>query len=393
MSDSFYIASRYIAYHKVKTAILIVSISFILYLPLALRVLVDAAERELMARAETTPLIVGSKGSSLDLAIETLYFVESKRLESIPMTQAKRIEDTGLALAIPMHTRFRAGRHPIAGTTLDYFAFRGLSVHRGRQMTRLGECVLGAAAAEELGVGPGGHVLSTPDNLFDLAGENPLRMTVAGVLERTHTPDDRAVFVDVRTAWIIAGLGHGHQDLDKVTDPDLLLKKEGDTYRANAKLLKYTEITDENIDSFHFHGDTSGFPITAVIAVPPDRKSADLLRGRYQAAEETCQILRPIDEIRDLTATIFRVEGILNSVFGLLAVSTTLLVVLVVMLSLRLRHREMQTMFKIGCSRSMIAGLLGAELCIIVLVSLAATIMLTALTARYVDEILRRVIL
>lgn len=234
------------------------------------------------------------------------------------MAQSTRIEQTGLALAIPVYTRFRAGRHTIAGTTLEYFDFRGLTIERGRQMTRLGECVLGAAVAEELDLGPDNHVLSSPDNLFDLAGTYPLKMKVAGVLDRAQTPDDRAVFVDVRTAWIIAGLGHGHQDLAEVEDPDLLLKKEGQTYTASPQLLQYAEVTDENIDSFHFHGDTSAFPITAVIAVPPDRKSADLLRGRYQSA---------------------------------------------------------------------------AELCIIVLVSLASTVVLAALTARYVDEILRGLIL
>ena len=41
MTDTLYIAWRYITYHKVKTTILLVSITFILFLPLALRVLVS----------------------------------------------------------------------------------------------------------------------------------------------------------------------------------------------------------------------------------------------------------------------------------------------------------------------------------------------------------------
>ncbi len=45
--------------------------------------------------------------------------------------------------------------------------------------------------------------------------------------------------MDYRTAWIIAGLGHGHENLAKVADPDVLLGKDGDTLRANAKLLQY----------------------------------------------------------------------------------------------------------------------------------------------------------
>ena len=172
MIDTLYIASRYITYHKVKTIILLVSITFILFLPLALRVLVSACERELMARAASTPLVVGSKGSSLDLAIDTLYF-ESRPLEHIPMSQVERVHDTGLAQAIPLHTRFRARERTIVGTTLEYFDFRGLSIGRGHQLTRLGDCVLGAATAKHLDLGPGDHLVSSPERLFDLAGTYP----------------------------------------------------------------------------------------------------------------------------------------------------------------------------------------------------------------------------
>ena len=38
-------------------------------------------------------------------------------------------------------------------------------------------------------------------------------MKVVGVLSPVATPDDEAVFVDVKTAWVIAGLAHGHDDV------------------------------------------------------------------------------------------------------------------------------------------------------------------------------------
>ena len=46
-------------------------------------------------------------------------------------------------------------------------------------------------------------------------------------------------------------------------------------------------------------------------------------------------------------------------------VATALALVLVFALSLRLRQREIQTMFKLGCSRMTTARLLGAEILII----------------------------
>ena len=53
----------------------------------------------------------------------------------------------------------------------------------------------------------------------------------------------------------------------------------------------------------------------------------------------------------------------------LVFISTGLLLILVVLLSLKLRADEMQTMFKIGCSRSTIALLQTGELVLVFLLS------------------------
>jgi putative ABC transport system permease protein len=174
-------AWRYLAYHRIKTSILVLSITLIVYLPVGLRVLVDQSEKELTTRAEATPLVIGAKGSPLELVLNALYF-ESDAPAPMRHAEVTRVAETGLVGAIPLYTRFRTRNHPIIGTTIDYFYFRGLSVARGRQMSVLGECVLGADVADELGIGPGGHVVSSPENVFDLAGVYPLRMPVVGVL-------------------------------------------------------------------------------------------------------------------------------------------------------------------------------------------------------------------
>ena len=74
MNDSFYIAYKYISHNKVKTITLVACITIILFLPVGLEQLLDESEQQLMSRAEVTPLIVGAKGSALDLVMNTLYF-------------------------------------------------------------------------------------------------------------------------------------------------------------------------------------------------------------------------------------------------------------------------------------------------------------------------------
>ena len=118
MKDILYLAWRYLAHNRVKTAVLVGSIMLIVYLPVALRVLVKQSAAELTARAEATPLLVGAKGSPLELALSSLYF-ESDTPELTTYAEAERIADTGLAQAIPLYVRFR-GEVQVAAICLRF---------------------------------------------------------------------------------------------------------------------------------------------------------------------------------------------------------------------------------------------------------------------------------
>jgi putative ABC transport system permease protein len=388
MFDSFYIAWKYVRFNRVKTATLIACITLIAFLPLSLELLLDESERQLMSRASSTPLVAGARGSALDLMMNTLYFGDEVP-ELISMEASDRVEDSDLAYPVPLYVRFKARGVPVVGTTLDYFDFRGLNVSEGDMLTMLGDCVIGASVAERLDLKPGDSLVSSPENLFDLAGIYPLKMKVAGILQKTHTPDDLAVFVDLKTAWIIQGLMHGHQDVRKTKDRTVILKKTGKNVTANAKLFQYKEITEDNIDSFHFHGDPSEYPLTAVIAVPFDTKSGTILRGRYLADNETSQIVKPEEVIDGLLQNIFRIKNVLDAVIVVIGFATVLAVILVFALSLRLRQKEINTIFKIGCSRMTIARLLSAEIFIILLSSSVLCGAMMVLVDHYANELVR----
>jgi putative ABC transport system permease protein len=388
MIDSLYIAWKYISFNKVKTTTLVACITLIAFLPMSLEHLLDESERQLMARATTTPLTVGAKGSSLDLVMNSLYFSDQVP-ERISMQASEQISDADLALPIPLYVRFKARGNPIVGTTLDYFDFRGLKIAKGRHLAILGDCVLGAKVSQALKLEPGDSLVSTPESLFDLAGIYPLKMKVVGVLEKTHTSDDLAVFVDLKTAWVIQGLGHGHQDITKLRDPTLVLKRTESSVAATAKLYHHTEISKKNLESFHFHGNLEAYPITAVIAVPHDEKSGTLLRGRYLSKDENHQIVKPETVIDSLLQNIFRIKNVLDAVIAAVALATVLAIILVFALSLRLRQREIKTIFKIGCSRMTIARLILAEIGLIILMSAGLCGILMAIVTIFSNDIVR----
>ena len=388
MRDLLYMVWRYLAYNRIKTIILILSITLIVFLPAAMRILVEQSAAALTARAEATPLLVGAKGSPLELVLNSLYF-ESDTPPVMGYGESERVADSGLATAIPIYNRFEARGFPVVGTTLDYFDFRGLRFAAGGQMVTIGECVVGSEVAAKLEIDPGDSIISSPESVFDLAGAYPLKMSVVGVLAPAGTPDDRIVLVDLKTAWIIEGLAHGHQEL---TDPEAAGAVMGRGEKgivANASLVQYNEITPDNIDSFHFHGDSSGFPITGVIAVPANTKSGTLLRGRYLGKDEPMQIVRPGEVVDDLLATVLTVQRYVAAGVVLIGLSALATAVLVFMLSLRLRRREIETMRRIGGARGRVLTLLAGEIAAVVMASLLLAGGLTALVSYKAEALFR----
>ncbi|MEM9348808.1 MAG: ABC transporter permease [Pseudomonadota bacterium] len=353
--NALYLAFAYLRYHWARSLVLVIVAAIIMFVPVATQTLLSTSERALVARGEATPLLLGARGSQLDLTMAALYFSE-ERPDPVPMRAVEDVWDSGLGVPIPVHTAFSSNGFRIVGTTLDYFDFRDLSFADGRGLSFLGDAVIGADVAHELGLGVGDTLVSAPENLFDLDGVYPLEMPILGVLEQTNTPDDAAIFVDLKTAWVIQGIGHGHEDV--VTAADI---EAGTAALANAAVVQYQRITPENIESFHFHGSQDDFPTSAVIVIPNDTRSATILKGRYLDTDGPTQLIEPAGVIQGLVDRIFRIKSLLDVVTAIIAVAALAAIGLAVFLSYRLRAREIATAVKLGARRGMVLRLLSAE--------------------------------
>ncbi len=347
---SFHLAWRYLAHHRVRTLLLVLALGLTLSLPIAVRSLVEIAQQELRARALDTPLVLGAKGSAVELTLNALYF-RRRGTETFEVKQVEAVRATGLAKVIPLHVRFHAQGAPIVGTSLDYFSYRGLRIAEGKMLTRLGDCLLGAKVARERALHPGAKVVSSPEQVFDISGVYPLKMRVTGVLAENGTADDDAVFVDTKTAWVIEGIGHGHDDVVEKAKPNTVIEKRDGNVAVTNEVQMFSEVTNENFASFHFHGDPDTFPLTAALVVPRDAKSAALLLGRYQKEGQTMQLVRPAEEMDALLASLFQMERFALLLLITLGVAVLLITALVFALSFRLRRREFATLVEIGVAR------------------------------------------
>ena len=257
---------------------------------------------------------------------------------------------------------------------------------------RLGEAVLGAAVAQTQNLQVGDFVVSSPETLFDLAGVYPLKMPVVGILAPNYTSDDQAIFVDLKTSWVISGLGHGHQDLESPASADAVLAVEENRIVANAALVQYNEITGGNRSSFHFHGDLSGYPLSAILPVSASDKSKALILGRYQD-HPALQMIEPAAVMDNLLDTVFTVQKYVLVAMGMVAAATAAVVVLVFVLSLRLRRGEMLTMARLGGARIVVSSLMLAEVTIVLLIAVVCAGLLGASTLFWGDVLINSLVL
>jgi len=367
------------------SVVLVATVGVVVGLPLVIDAALGAYVETITARARATPLLVGPWGGQTDLLLDALYLRPNRRASFEHGALLRACEGVD-AQAISLHLRHGAAGFPLVGTDLDYFELRGLRCAEGRLPLRLGHCVLGAQVAETTGLGAGDSLLSDPEGVLDVVGGFGTRLQVTGVLAERGTADDRAVFCDVKTAWVIDGIGHAHADVDAPT-------AYGDLPAAPTDLALLRAVDAKNLASFHFHGDPETFPISAGIVVPATPEDGLLVRGRLTTVDDGAQSIVPTRALDDLLAVVLRIRGIVEMVTATLAGATLLLLVLVGALALRLRRVELDTLAAIGVSRRAILALIVSEWTVVLIAGVAAAGLLTVATRHFGARILEHTII
>lgn len=369
------LAWRHMTHYWGRSLILAASVTLTFVVPVAVELFVRLYGDSVTARAADTPLIAGAKGSRYDLVLTNLYF-RGKVPRTLPMAEVDSLLDSGLATPIPLMAKHRARGYPIVGATPEYFEFRGLEAAAGTRPLRLGDAVLGARVAQDLGLGVGDKLLSDKPNSYDLTLGYPLRMSIVGVLSERGTPDDGAVFVDLKTAWVVDGLGHGHAEPEEQGEERVLHRSEQGVV-LDSGIREYTEITDENIHTFHFHDDPGDLPLTGVVVVPRDDRAATILKGRYRVSS-TSQLLVPQEVMAEILGFVFQLKALYDANVAFVSTATALFLALIMMLAVRVRHREIATLARLGCARSTIVWVFATELALTVLAGFVAAAALAA---------------
>ena len=359
------LAWKSLMHHKVRSFVLVLCIGLLGVLPLAVEGFLQLYRTQLESRAVATPLVVGAPGSRSDLLIQSLYFRGSVE-GSIPMRIVRQVAEAGRVTPIPLHIEGTVRDYPLVGTSPDYQKFRNLRMATGGPWPqRLSEAVIGSEFARREGLTAGDTVPTDAEELYDLGGGYPLVLKIRGVLEPTGTPDDEAVFVSLQTSWVVDGEGHGHIAINPDVDFSLILENKSDNVTMNAAIVEAVEVTPENENSFHFHGDPDDLPISSLLIDAATTKDQTLARSNLRRDEELL-VLDSMNELNELLGIVLQAKAILDANSLLVLLAALLMLGLIVTLDIKVREREVRTLERIGAPRGFVARLLFTEVAIVV---------------------------
>ncbi len=173
----------------------------------------------LSSDAKGIDLVVGAKGSPLQLVLSSVYHVDVPT-GNIDFAQAQKLlKDPQFRFAIPLALGDRWHAFRIVGTTPDYMRHYGAALETGDVWNAPFEAVVGADVPLQLGERfVGAHGLSGHGTGGDGHVHESSPYTVTGRLARSGTVLDRLILTSVESVWMIhgqseaQGAGHGQPD-------------------------------------------------------------------------------------------------------------------------------------------------------------------------------------
>jgi putative ABC transport system permease protein len=197
-------------------------------------------EDRLTRDARGIDLVIGSKGSPLQLILSSIYHVDFPT-GNIPLAEAEGwAEHPLVAEAIPLALGDSLAGFRIIGTEHSYVRHYGGELAAGRLGEAPFEATLGALVAAQAGLAAGGRFVGShglapggPEH-----GEHPY--TVVGVLKPTASVLDRVVLTPVESVWLVHGMepheqhDEASQDEHATEHDDDLEEHEGEDARGAA---------------------------------------------------------------------------------------------------------------------------------------------------------------
>lgn len=358
------IAWRSIQHRAVASALTAFSMALGVALVVAVLVIYHVLDRSFRRSSQGYDMIVGSaKGGPLELVLSTVYYLQPPR-GTIPYRIFEELHHgqfaTEVATAIPVAIGGSYAGYPVVATVPEMFEeFRYLGdrpyefQEGGRNMAGDApfESVIGATVARKTGLRVGDTFRIT-HGLATSGHEHPEEFTIVGILKPTGTPNDRAIFVNIKGFWEL----HAHDVKENASagKGDNAPTEDGDT---NAEPQSSEEALEGNAEPADHR------LITGVLVKRDWTNTAKALAlPQLVGKEPGVQCVIPAEEVAKLF------EGLLGNIQTVLLIFAVLIVVVAgiglmvsIYNSMSERRLEIAIMRALGAKRTTVMAVILLE--------------------------------
>ena len=192
-----------------QTFLTVLILSLSIGLLLGVKQLNEVFESQLMQSLNGVDMVVGAKGSPLQLVLSTVLHIDNPT-GNISYNEAKKIaQHRYIEYAIPIAIGDNFKGYKIVGTSTGYVELHKTSIARGAMFNTTNEVVIGHAVSENLNLNIGDTFYSSHgmiENAVESHDDHPLK--VVGILKPTQNVIDRLILTSLESIWHL----HEHED-------------------------------------------------------------------------------------------------------------------------------------------------------------------------------------
>lgn len=222
----FKLSWKYLTFRPLSTGLNVFLLALGLAIITVLLLIQDQFEKKMNQDAAGIDLVVGAKGSPLQIILSGVYHIDFPT-GNIPMDEAQKLLKNRLVKnVIPMALGDNFQGFRIVGTNHDYPALYDVQLNGGKLWEKPFEVILGAEVAEKTGFGIGDEFVGSHGISVGSHAHEANKFKVTGVLERKGNVLDRLILTSVESIWYthdeeeVAGVAdstanHVHQEVNR----------------------------------------------------------------------------------------------------------------------------------------------------------------------------------
>ena len=389
-------------------ALTIASVALSVFMLLSVEHIRQEARIGFASTVSGVDLIVGARTGEINLLLLSIFRIGNATANMSWNTVENIRDQEAVSWVVPISLGDSHRTFSVVGTTADFFSRykyaqkKTLTFSHGGEFDTLQDVVLGARAAARLSYVLGDSLVlshGVADTSFLHHEELPLR--VSGILEKTGTPVDNAIFVSLDAIEAIHSEGSESDNEHKAHEEQEEHESYGvhhdndshEAHEAHEAHEVLESVSDHSVhtdkESRDAHGHTPINSVTAVL-VGLDSPISTLVVQRWinEYSEEALLGILPGVALTQLWTLLGSIESLLLGISILVFVSSLLGLNAMLLASMRERRREIEILRSIGAPSLFILGLLIIESLLIVTIGVLVAICGLLLTIILANDVL-----